>query len=61
MKLNEKKCKELRVFCSVIRLFWNHIDGIPIDVVDWHKVLGTVLYLYLNIFIRLPQELYKLI
>ena len=45
MKLNQKKCKELRV-CFLREspvLDPLRIDGIPMDVVDCHKVLGIVL------------------
>jgi hypothetical protein len=45
MKLNAKKCKELSVcfFCDTTFLEPLTVDGISIDVVDCHKVLGTVL------------------
>ena len=45
MKLNAKKCKEIRVcfFRDTPVLEPLTIDGIPINVVDCHKVLGTVL------------------
>jgi hypothetical protein len=45
MKLNAKKCKELMgcFFGDTPVLEPLTIDGIPIDVVDCHKVFGTVL------------------
>ena len=50
MKLNPKKCKELRVcfFRESPVVDPLRIDAIPIDVVDRHKVLGIVLNNFLK-------------
>ena len=50
MKLSPKKCKELRVcfLCERPVLDPLRIDGIPMEVVDRHNILGIVLNISLK-------------